>query len=92
MDVLGFDPAGDEAGNLGRWVGRRFDRSAVAGWRIVGVAVAAEDLGDGEELLLDGLVAGDVVIAGPEAATALVHCGDRLAEVRLPGPGSPWTK
>ena len=92
MDVLGFDPAGDEAGSLGAVVGRRFDRSAVAGWRIVGVAVAAEDLGDGEELLLDGLVAGDVVIAGPEAATALVHCGDRLAEVRLPDPGSPWTK
>ena len=82
-------------------VERRLDRSVIAGWRIVGVAVCAADLEIGQEALLSGLVAGDIVLAAqraPEAAcrdTArsgkgemriLVHRGDSLADIKATPP------
>ncbi len=98
VDVLGFEPA-PEAGRgpaaLEAVVERRLDRSGIQGWRIVGVAVESADLERGGKVLLEGLVAGDVVIAAgvPPAAAApgrrpalriLVHRGDCLADVRSP--------
>ncbi|MDE3260348.1 MAG: hypothetical protein OYL41_00060 [Acidobacteriota bacterium] len=108
VDVLGFEPA-PEAGRgpaaLEALVERRLDRSGIQGWRIVGVAVESADLERGGKTLLEGLVAGDVVIAASGAAAApewgpdlriLVHRGDCLAEVRRPSrsgserrPGAP---
>lgn len=97
MDVLGFEPvtqlAEQEDETLVRLVERRLDRSAIRGWRIVGVAIHPDDLGDREEVLLRGLVAGDIVIAAGQAPDGappgpirlpalgmwiLVHRGDRL--------------
>lgn len=81
--MLGFDPWERGPGapiSLDSLVGGRLDRAAVGGWRIVGLAITPEDLRDGTPLLLDGLVTGDVVIAGPGAKTVLVHCGDRFAD------------
>ena len=72
---------------------RRLDRSEIQGWRIVGLAVEAADLERGRKALLEGLVAGDVVIAAGVPAAApgrrpalriLVHRGDCLADVRSP--------
>ena len=96
VDVLGFEPA-PEAGRgpaaLAALVQRRLDRSEIQGWRIVGVAVETADVERGEAVLLEGLVAGDVVIAAGGAAAApgrraglrvLVHRGDCLADVRSP--------
>ncbi len=97
VDVLGFEPA-TEAGRgpaaLEAVVGRRLDRSGIQGWRIVGVAVEPADLERGGKALLEGLVAGDVVIAASVPAAAapgrrpalriLVHRGDCLADVRSP--------
>ena len=98
VDVLGFEPADPSRGSqvLEVLVQGRLDRSEIRGWRIVGVAVAMADVDRGEETLLEGLVAGDVVIAAgvPSAAAAapgrrpalriLVHRGDCLAELRNP--------
>ncbi|MDE2881019.1 MAG: hypothetical protein OXP70_04150 [Acidobacteriota bacterium] len=93
VDVLGFEPA-PEAGRgpaaLEALVERRLDRSGIQGWRIVGVAVESADLERGGKTLLEGLVAGDVVIAAACAAAPgrrpdlriLVHRGDCLAELR----------
>lgn len=95
VDVLGFEPA-PEAGRgpaaLEALVRRRLDRSEIQGWRIVGVAVEMADVQRGEEALLKGLVAGDVVIAAGGAETPgrrpglriLVHRGDCLADVPSP--------
>lgn len=101
MDVLGFEPASDggKRGNLSldAVVAERLARSGIRGWRIVGVAVPSGDLEAGAAALLEGLVAGDVVIAGekapdPAADAApralqralriLVHRGDCLTDVR----------
>ena len=96
--MLGFEPLppGEirgESPSLEAVVHRRLDRSAIRGWRIVGVGVRPGDLRAGEPVLLRGLVAGDVVIA-PELAPdpgadgsgggmrILVHRGDRLTTVR----------
>ena len=87
VDVLGLEPAGDEEPSLASLVEQRFQRAEIAGWRVVGLAVRPEDLTDAEELLLDGLVAGDVLLAGSAAGEriiALVHCGDRFDAARLP--------
>ena len=96
VDILGFEPAteaGREPAGLEAVVGRRLDRSGIQGWRIVGVAVESADLKRGGKALLEGLVAGDVVIAAAVPAAApgrrpalriLVHRGDCLAEVRSP--------
>ena len=95
VDVLGFEPV-PEAGRgptaLEALVERRLDQSEIQGWRIVGVAVEMADVQRGEKALLEGLVAGDVVIgAGGGAASGrrprlriLVHRGDCLADVRSP--------
>ena len=88
VDVLGFEPAPEAA--LEGLVERRLDRSEVQGWRIVGVAVEMADVERGGETLLDGLVAGDVVIAAAAVPgrrpglRILVHRGDCLAELRPP--------
>lgn len=105
VDVLGFEPvgAGVNPGNapLGAVVSERLNRSGIRGWRIVGVAVPSGDLEEGEAALLQGLVAGDVVIAGGKAPAAagaapvrrprrtmriLVHRGDRLTALRTVRP------
>lgn len=96
VDILGFEPA-PEAGRgpaaLDALVERRLDRSEIQGWRIVGVAVESADLERGGKALLEGLVAGDVVIAAETGAAAserrlglriLVHRGDCLAQVESP--------
>jgi hypothetical protein len=99
VDILGFEPASKALGGpatLDDLVNRRLDRSEVHGWRIVGLAVEAADLTEGVEALLNGLVAGDVVVAPDNPGGAggrsptrerriLVHRGDSLAEVRTPG-------
>ena len=94
VDILGFEPAAEALAAL---VERRLDRSEIQGWCIVGVAVEAADLERGREALLNGLVAGDVVIApGGGAAPGrrrglriLVHRGDCLADLESPsGSGS----
>ena len=100
VDVLGFEPAPEAA--LEGLVERRLDRSEIQGWRIVGVAVELADVERGGETLLEGLVAGDVVIAAAAAAAPgrrpalriLVHRGDGLAALRNPSrserrPGAP---
>ena len=94
VDVLGFEPAAGAARGpqaLAVLVQGRLDRSEIQGWRIVGVAVAMADIERGGETLLEGLVAGDVVIAagaaGPgrrPALRILVHRGDCLTELRNP--------
>lgn len=104
VDVLGFEPAPEELRrpeSLDALAERRLDRSEIHGWRIVGVAVETADLEGGAKALLQGLVAGDVVVAGGgrrQAADAggdaggreeirvLIHRGDCLAEVRPPRP------
>lgn len=106
VDILGFEPAPERlrgAETIETLVEQRLDRSAIRGWRIVGVAVEAADLEDGEEVLLRGLVAGDVVIVASGRLQAaggrgdperrggiriLVHRGDCLAAARFPrSPG-----
>ena len=100
VDVLGFEPAPAAGGGvaaLKALVKRRLDRSEIQGWRIVGVAVETADVQRGEEALLKGLVAGDVVIAARAAAAPegrpglriLVHLGDCLADVRSPSGSGP---
>ena len=93
VDILGFEPAAEAARGsraLEVLVQGRLDRSEIQGWRIVGVAVETADVERSEETLLEGLVAGDVVIAaattpgGPPALRILVHRGDCLAELRNP--------
>ena len=91
VDVLGFEPAAEAARGsraLEVLVRGRLDRSEIQGWRIVGVAVELADVEGGEETLLEGLVAGDVVIAAARgrrpALRILVHRGDCLAELRNP--------
>ena len=93
VDVLGFEPAADPSRGsraLEVLVQGRLDRSEIRGWRIVGVAVAMADVEHSEETLLEGLVAGDVVIAAAAvpgrrpALRILVHRGDCLAELRNP--------
>ena len=93
VDVLGFEPAPETA--LEALVRRRLDRSGIQGWRIVWVAVEMADVERAGETLLDGLVAGDVVIAAADAPgrrpalRILVHRGDCLSELRNPsGAGS----
>ena len=104
VDIVGFEPAVDRTSGtvtLETLVERRLDRSAISGWRIVGVAVCPADLEIGQEALLAGLVAGDIVLAAqraPEAAcreTArsrkggmriLVHRGDSLADIKATPP------
>ena len=98
VDVLGFEPAADAArGSRGLevLVQGRLDRSEIQGWRIVGVAVETADVERGEKTLLEGLVAGDVVIAAGAAVAVpgrrpelriLVHRGDCLTELRTPSP------
>ncbi len=83
VDVLGFEPASGEGAGLRGLVERRLDLGDLSGWRVVGVAVTATDPVEHEELLLEGLVAGDVVLAGKGAARVLVHRGDALS----PAPG-----
>jgi len=70
--------AGPEA--VAALVGRRWDRGAVGGWRIVGLALGGAEFAAASEALLEGLVAGDVVAAGD--AGIFVHRGDRFARVR----------
>ena len=93
VDVLGFEPAPESAAGeeptLESVVARRLDRAAIRGWRIVGVAVRLPDVEDREELLLEGLVAGDVLIAGPGGRRVLVHRGDCLSAVRAGGGRRP---
>jgi len=104
VDVLGFEPAADASPGsraLEVLVQGRLERSGIQGWRIVGVAVELTDIERGEETLLEGLVAGDVVIAAAAAVPGrrpalriLVHRGDCLAELRNPSrserrPGAP---
>lgn len=96
VDILGFEPApevGRGPAALEALVERRLDRSEIQGWRIVGVAVESADLERGGKALLEGLVAGDVVIAAETGAAAserrpglriLVHRGDCLAQVESP--------
>ena len=104
VDVLGFEPAPEELcrpETLDALAARRLDRSEIHGWRIVGVAVETADLEGNAQPLLQGLVAGDVVVAGGGARQAshagrdsdgreeiriLIHRGDCLAEVRPPRP------
>ena len=93
VDILGFEPAPEAMRGpaaLDSLVERRLDRSEIQGWRIVGVAVEWADVERGREALLEGLVAGDVVIAAGGAATAperrpglriLIHRGDCLADL-----------
>ena len=101
VDVLGFERvfgAGRGPAALEALVQRRLDRSEIQGWRIVGVAVAVADIQRSGAALLEGLVAGDVVIAAGGAADVrgrrpelriLVHRGDCLADVRSPSrPGA----
>lgn len=73
VDILGFEraPEGLRGGTtLDILARQRLDRSGIRGWRIVGVAVEAADLEFGEAALLQGLVAGDVVIAAGGAPSA----------------------
>ena len=100
VDVLGVERApelGRGPAALEALVERRLDRSGIQGWRIVGVAVEAADLERGGKALLEGLVAGDVVIAagapvvsgGRPGLRILVHRGDCLAELRNPSRSGP---
>lgn len=80
--MLGLEPAPAAAG-VAALVASRWDRGAVGGWRVVGVAFPEPLSGAVEAALLEGLVAGDVVVAGgPGAGRVLVHRGDRLTPVR----------
>lgn len=106
VDILGFEPVpGGLHGNatLDALVEGRLELSEIRGWRIVGVAVRPADLRNGEEALLRGLVAGDIVIAVERASEThcsdtspdrkhglriLVHRGDCLADVRTTRPRS----
>lgn len=84
VDILGVAPAaeGGAAGPdaVAALVGSRWDRGAVGGWRIVGLALGEAEFAAASEALLEGLVAGDVVAAG--GAGIFVHRGDRFARVR----------
>lgn len=60
----------------------RLDRSSIEGWRIVGVALGADDLEPLVERVLDGLVPGDLVVAGSDPVRILIHRGDRLVPIR----------
>jgi len=94
VDVLGFEPARGAARGgaaIDALVEQRLGRSEIQGWRIVGLAVEPADLERGGRSLLEGLVAGDVVIAVVPPASGrrpglriLVHRGDCLADVRNP--------
>ena len=82
VDVLGLEPAPAAAG-VAALIASRWERGAVGGWRVVGVAFPEPLSGAVEAALLEGLVAGDVVVAGgPGAGRVLVHRGDRLTPVR----------
>ncbi len=80
-----------EAGStdLAALVGTRFEASSLERWGIVGLTLTARDLEGGRALLLDELVAGDVVIVGPGPAAVLVHRGDCLAAAPTRGALAP---
>lgn len=59
--MLGVEPVPGAAGVAGL-VAARWERGAVGGWRVVGVTLPEAEAGAGEAELLEGLVAGDVVI------------------------------
>lgn len=84
VDILGLEPAPEGSASgadaVAALVGRRWDRGAVGGWRVVGLALGAAEFAAASEALLEGLVAGDVVAAGE--AGLFVHRGDRFARVR----------
>lgn len=85
--MLGVEPVPGAAG-VGALVAARWERGAAGGWRVVGVTLTLPEAeaGAGEAELLEGLVAGDVVVAGPlgagKAGRVLVHRGDRWTSVR----------
>lgn len=82
VDVLGLEPVPAAAG-VAALVEARWYRGAVGGWRVVGLALPEPLSGAAEAELLEGLVAGDVVVTGGAGAgRVLVHRGDRLTPVR----------
>ena len=88
VDVLGFEPASDDAERKGSGfdalVERRLSRAAIRGWRVVGLAVRPEDLEHRGATLLRGLVAGDVVIAAERESAD----PDRGKTDAIPGEGA----
>lgn len=81
VDVFGVSRGPKAAADPAGLVRSRLDRSSIEGWRIVGVALEEEDLPVLGELLLDELVAGDLVAVGSDPARILIHRGDRLAPI-----------
>lgn len=83
--MLGVEPVPGAVG-VDALIGARWERGAAGGWRVVGVTLPEAEAGAGEAELLEGLVAGDVVVAGPLGAgktgRVLVHRGDRWTPVR----------
>lgn len=91
--MLGVEPVPGAVGTAGL-VAARWERGAVGGWRVVGVALPETEVGAAQAELLEGLVAGDVVIGvgsadedgnGPGVGgvrRVLVHRGDRWTPVR----------
>ena len=59
--MLGVEPVPGAVG-VAALVAARWERGAVGGWRVVGVTLPEAEAGAGEAELLEGLVAGDVVI------------------------------
>ena len=79
VDVFHFARWTGEAGSgLRDLIAARFPRGAEGGWPGGGVAVPARDFAAGSEALVEGLVAGDVVMTASDGGLLLVHRGDRL--------------
>ena len=79
VDVFHFARWTGEAGSgLRDLIAERFRHGAEGGWPVVGVAVPPKDFAAGSEALLEGLVAGDVVMTACEGGLLFVHRGDRL--------------
>lgn len=82
VDVLAVEASAGGAEGLEALLSTRLDASSVAGWRVVGVALADGDIEAAGDLLLDELVPGDLVVTGPGDGRVFVHRGDGL--VRAP--------
>lgn len=83
--MLGVEAVPGAVG-VGALVASRWERGAVGGWRVVGVTLPEAEVVAAAAELLEGLVAGDVVVGvgpvGGRAGRVLVHRGDRWTPVR----------
>ncbi len=81
VDVFGLLPV---AGGPDALAAARFDGDRDTTWPVVGVAVADDALPAAGERLLDGLVAGDLVVVGA-AREAYAHNGESLTPCSVAG-------